>query len=260
MGESSGRSRDLLQPGEALPFTVEREDGASPFVIVSDHAGRAVPRGLDLGVPAAEMDRHIAWDIGVGDLALALGERLDACVVRQPYSRLVIDCNRATDRADAMPAVSDGTPIRANHNLTAEARAQRIAAIHTPYHARLAEVIDARQAAGRRTLLILLHSFTPQMAGFRRPWRYGVLHTGEPYALAVLERLRAADVGDVGDNEPYAMDDVDYTAGRHGRDRGLDFVELEVRQDLIADAEDRAPVIELLTGVFAAALDDLDQR
>ncbi len=205
------------------------------------------------------MDRHIAWDIGAGALSVGLAERLDACVLRQPYSRLAIDCNRDPGRADAMPELSDGTVVPANVGLDAAGRAERIAAIHTPYHARLETLLDARAAAGRPTALVLMHSFTPVMGGVARPWRFGVLHTGQPFALAVLERLRRADVGEVGDNQPYAMDEVDYTAGRHGTGRGLPFVEIEVRQDLIADAAGRAPIVELLAGLLPAALADTVQ-
>lgn len=252
--ESGGRSSPLLQRGDPDPWTLSNEGGGSPLVIVCDHAGRAVPAGLALGVAAAEMDRHIAWDIGAGDLSLAVGQGLDACVLRQPYSRLVIDCNRDPARADAMPEVSDGTIVPANVGLDAAGRAARVAAIHTPYHARLEALLEARLAAGRPTALVLMHSFTPVMAGVARPWRLGVLHTGRPFALAVLERLRRADAGPIGDNAPYAMDEVDYTAGRHGTGRGLPFVEIEVRQDLIADAAGRAPIVELFAGLLPAAL------
>ncbi len=233
--DSDPASSDRLRGGQSQPYSVQNEGAQGHFVIICDHAGRATPHGLALGVSAADMDRHIAWDIGAGGLSLALGRRLDAVVVRQPYSRLVIDCNRSPDRADAMPAVSDATPIPANRDLGPAERARRVAAIHAPYHARIAALLDARAAAGRRCALVLMHSFTPVMGGVARPWRLGVLHTGEPFALAVLARLRQSEPGPIGDNQPYAMDEVDYTAGRHGRDRGLDFVEIEVRQDLIAE-------------------------
>ena len=247
-------SSPLLQRGEGEPFIVDNQAGQGPFVLVCDHAGRAVPRAIELGVSAADMDRHIAWDIGAGDLALLLSARLDAPLISQRYSRLIVDCNRAPDRADAMPQVSDGTLVPANHALDAAARAARVAAIHEPYHARLAALLDAR--GGRPTALVFVHSFTPVMRGVARPWTYGVLHTGQPLALATLARLRAADAGEVGDNEPYAMDEVDYTAGRHGTGRGLDFAEIEVRQDLIAQAAGRATVADLLARILPQALAD----
>jgi predicted N-formylglutamate amidohydrolase len=199
------------------------------------------------------MERHIAWDIGAGALGLALGERLGACVIRQRYSRLVIDCNRSPDRADAMPEVSDGTTVPANLGLSAAERARRVAAIHAPYHERIAAVLDARAARGLRSVLVLVHSFTPVMGGVARPWTFGVLHEGSALAQAALRLLR--ETGEVvGDNEPYAMDDVDYTAFRHGRDRGLPFLELETRQDLLAEAAGVRRVADLLADLLPKAL------
>lgn len=228
----------------------------SPFLLVGDHAGRAIPRALDgLGVSAAEMERHIAWDIGVQGLGVRLAEALGACFIAQRYSRLVIDCNRDPSRADAMPAISDGTPIPANADLTPADRADREAAIFAPYHRRIAEELDAR---GRRpTIVVALHSFTPVMAGFRRPWTFGVLHLGQSrFCEAVLARLRAEpDAPVVGDNEPYVMDEVDFTIPHHAVGRGLDYVELEVRQDLIADGAGQQAVCDRLARVLPAALE-----
>jgi len=260
MQDARAGSSPLLRCEDGAAFIVDREDDAGAFMLVCDHAGRAVPAGLKLGVAADDMDRHIAWDIGAGALSLLLGERLEATVVRQPYSRLVIDCNRDPARADAMPEVSDGTRVPANIGLDAAARAARVAAVHAPYHARLAALLDARGAARRATVLGLIHSFTPAMRGVARPWTYGVLHTGQPLAIAALARLRAGGVGKVGDNEPYAMDAVDYTAGRHGTARGIDFVEIEVRQDLIADAPGQKQVAAMLAGLLAGALADTVPR
>lgn len=242
----------MLSHRDPPPLLLKNEDAPGPFPLVCDHAGRHVPEALELGVAPADMERHIAWDIGALALAEALSDALHSPLVAQPYSRLVIDCNREPARADACPEVSDGTLIPGNVGLTAASKAARVAAIHEPYHARIAALLDAR--AGRTKALVLVHSFTPSMGGVARPWRFGVLHTGGALALEVLRRLREREAGPVGDNEPYAMDAVDYTAYRHGRDRGLPFVELEVRQDLIATAEGRAPIAALLADVLPAAL------
>lgn len=228
---------------------------ASPFVLLGDHAGREIPRSLgDLGLPPAAMERHIAWDIGVAGLGQRLSQALDACFIGQRFSRLVIDCNRAPQRTDAIPEVSDGVQIPGNCGLMpADARA-RHAAIAAPYQARIAAELDAR--AGRPTTLISLHSFTPSMQGFDRPWRFGVLHAEDsPFSLAVLAELRAAQ-GDglVGDNQPYRMDDVDFTVPHHARPRGLDYLELEVRQDLIADAAGQRWAADLLADLLPKAL------
>lgn len=234
---------------------------ASTFLLVGDHAGRAIPRALgDLGVPAPEMDRHIAWDIGVQGLGERLSERLDATFVAQRYSRLVIDCNRDPARADAVPEVSDGTDIPGNLDLALPERTARISEIFAPYHGAIAHQLDAR--AGRPTVVVALHSFTPHMRGHDRPWRFGVLHLEDSaFCRAVLARLRAEpDLAPLGDNEPYRMDGTDFTVPHHAIRRGLDYVELEVRQDLMADPAGQAAVAERLARVLPLALADVSRR
>lgn len=233
---------------------------ASPFLLLGDHAGREIPASLgDLGVPEAERGRHIAWDIGVAGLGVLLSKALGAPYLRQRFSRLVIDCNRDPARVDAIPEVSDGAEIPGNRALTPAARQARIAEVAEPYHAAIAAELDARAARGLATTLISLHSFTPRMDGFDRPWRFAVLHAGNsPYSRAVLARLRG-ELGEalVGDNQPYRMDEVDFTIPRHAGGRGLDYLELEVRQDLIADADGQARIAAIVARLLPLALDDL---
>jgi len=209
-----------------------------------------------LGLSEPDLSRHIAWDIGVAGLGQILAERLDAPFIRQRWSRLVIDCNRDPSRPDSMPTESDGSVIPGNAELTAEERERRIAEIFTPYHAAIAAELDARAAAGVATVVVALHSFTPVMRAFQRPWRFGILHLGQSaFSDAMLAALRAdPDAGEVGDNEPYRMDEVDYTIPHHAIGRGLDYVELEVRQDLIGDAAGQEAVANLLCRVLPAAL------
>ena len=125
----------------------------------------------------------------------------------------MIDCNRDPARADAIVEVADGATVTGNLRLTEQARLGRIAAIHTPYHTAIAAELDARAARGLNTALVLIHSFTPIMGGVARPWQVGVLHQGNALSLAALEMAaRRGPSLAVGDNEPYAMDDIDYTA------------------------------------------------
>ena len=199
-----------------------------------------------MGLSPAEWDRHIAYDIGAAGLSERLAQALGgACLIQQVYSRLVIDCNRAPARADAIPAAADGAEVPANRELTPEARQARVEAIHAPYHAAIAAELDARAARGLSTALILLHSFTPVMGGVARPWKVGVLHQGNALSLAALASLKARPELNVGDNEPYAMDEIDYTAPHHAGLRGLEYLELETRQDLIAEAEGQAAFAKL---------------
>ena len=221
--------------------------------MLGDHAGREIPRSLgDLGLHAPEWDRHIAWDIGVAGLGEVLSQRLGATFIRQRYSRLVIDCNRDPARADAIPEVSDGVRIPGNGNLTPEGRRMRIDETAAPYHARIAQELDARAARGLSTTLVSLHSFTPQMSGVARPWRFGVLHAEDSaFSRLVLARLRSELGAEfVGDNEPYRMDEVDFTVPHHCRPRGLDYLELETRQDLIAEAAGQREVADRLASLL----------
>ncbi len=231
----------------------------SPFLLLGDHAGRQIPRRLDrLGLTDPDLDRHIAWDIGVWGLGERLSRLLDATFIAQAYSRLVVDCNRRPGAADAMPAVSDATDIPGNRDLSPQSVAARMAEIYQPYQDAIARHLDAR--AGRPAVLVALHSFTPSMSGRDRPWRLGVLHRHDsPFSLAVLARLRA-DLGPegedlVGDNEPYAMNDTDNTIPLHADPRGLDYLELEVRQDLLADPAGQAAMADWLAPRLTAALE-----
>jgi predicted N-formylglutamate amidohydrolase len=244
----------LLSPDEPHPAIVQNPGAGSPFVLIGDHAGREIPRALgDLGLSQADRTRHISWDIGVAGVGARLAQALGAPFVAQRYSRLVIDCNRDPARADAIPEVSDGSHIPGNAGLTADARAIRVRDVWEPYHQRIAQELDARTG---RTLVVALHSFTPRMGGRDRPWRFGVLHLGaSPFSQAVLARLRAEPgLGEVGDNEPYAMDGTDFTVPHHAIGRGLDYVELEIRQDLISAREGEAEVAALLARVLPEAL------
>ncbi len=225
----------LLTAQDPAPVRVLREAGASDFFLTADHAGRAIPAALgDLGVSAAERERHIAWDIGIAAVTEALSALLDATAVLQVYSRLVIDCNRDPSWPTAMPEVSEHTPIPGNVALTPEARAARVAAIFTPYHDRIRALLDAR--AGRRTVLIAMHSFTPSFKGENRAMHVGMLYNKDPrLALILLDLLRREGDLVVGDNAPYAVtEDSDYGVPTHGEKRGLAHVEVEIRQDLIA--------------------------
>ena len=229
--------------------------GPSPFLLLGDHAGRRIPQTLcDLGLKAGDLDLHIALDIGVEGLGLALAQRLDATFIRQAYSRLVIDCNRTPGSAGSILAVSDGVPIPGNQTVSPGGGRARETEIFQPYHDAIAAELDRRAAAGRKTTIIFLHSFTPVMRGVLRPWRFGVLHGSDSaFAFGVLAGLRARWADGVGDNEPYVLDDTDYGANHHARNRALGYVELEVRQDTIATAGDQRAVAALLAGIFTAA-------
>ena len=225
----------LLKESDPDPLLVVNPDGTSPLLFTADHAGRAIPASLgDLGLPDHERARHIGWDIGIWGVTKRLSAALDAMALGQAYSRLVIDCNRNPTWPGAMPVISESTEIPGNMHLTDAARAAREGEIFAPYHSRIAAELDSRRFGA----LIAMHSFTPVYKGVARPWHAGVLfHRHDRLALIMADLLRAEGGLVVGENEPYFVNDAtDYSVPVHAERRGLPYLELEIRQDLIADA------------------------
>lgn len=228
----------FLSADEPAPCEAAGLEGGSPFVIVCDHAGRRLPGRLgDLGLTSAELASHIAWDIGAGGVARKLAAELDATVFLQTYSRLVIDCNRPLAAPDSIAVRSERARVAGNEDLAPSEAAERARGVFHPYHDRIRAELDRRRDAGRPTALVSVHSFTPVFLDVARPWHAGVLHLSDTrLALPLLRGLMDEPGLVVGDNEPYAASAAsDYTILEHGERRGLPHVELEIRQDLIAD-------------------------
>jgi predicted N-formylglutamate amidohydrolase len=217
---------------------VEHEHGQSPFLLTCDHASARVPRRLQaLGLSAQDLQRHIAWDIGAAAVAQKLAQRLDALLVLQTYSRLVIDCNRPPGSTQSILRLSEATPIPGNLDVTPEDAAARAREIFHPYHDRIRAELAVREAQHRPTILIAMHSFTPVFHAEQRPWHAGVLYNRDArLATALLRVLRRDRQLVVGDNQPYSVSDAtDYTIPVYGEAGGLLHVGIELRQDLIAD-------------------------
>jgi predicted N-formylglutamate amidohydrolase len=228
----------LLAADEPPPFVAERRQGRSNFVIVVDHASPRIPRRLgDLGLPASELRRHIAWDIGSVAVARQVATALDAPLVAQNYSRLVIDCNRDPKVDTSIPKSSESTEIPGNRGLSDEEITARRVEIFDPYHEQVRALLDERLAAGRATILVAQHSMTDIYKGVRREMHAAVLYNRDRrFAGLVLEMLRREPDLLIGDNQPYFVcDETDYSIPHHGEARGLPHVEIEIRQDLIAD-------------------------
>ncbi|HVC50606.1 MAG TPA: N-formylglutamate amidohydrolase [Stellaceae bacterium] len=246
----------LLGEDEPPPVRLLRPESPAALFLTADHAGNRIPRALgDLGLSESERRRHISWDIGIAGVTERLSELLGATAVLQAYSRLVIDCNRAPGHLTSIPVVSEYTKIPGNAGLGAAPREARRRAIFDPYHAAISGLLDARQEAGRRTVLAAMHSFTPVFKGVARAVQVGVLYRHEtPLSRLMLELLRAEGDLAVGANEPYAItDDSDYTVPVHGEGRGLPHVEIEIRQDLIADPAEQQSWAERMARLLAEA-------
>jgi len=250
---ASSSLRDEI--AQVPPVVEVSPHGSSPFLLTCDHYGRLIPPSLhQLGIDDTQARRHIAWDIGIAGVAERISQALDAHLIAQRYSRLVIDCNRPWEAASSIPLLSEATAIPGNEGLSADDKAPRRDLIFTPYHARIAQVLDARHTEGRPTVLVALHSFTPIYAGVARPWHIGALyHRDDRLPKRLLEALRAEGDLVVGDNEPYAVsDDSDYTIPVHGERRGLMHTGIEIRQDLIADPAGEKIWADRLTRILRA--------
>jgi predicted N-formylglutamate amidohydrolase len=228
----------LLAADEPPAFLELRSQGRSDFVIVVDHASARIPRRLgDLGLPAEQLQRHIAWDIGALGVARRVADALDAVLVAQNYSRLVIDCNRDPRVSTSIPLLSESIEIPGNINLSDTETAARRAEIFDPYHERIRRLLDERLAAGRPTILLAQHTMTNIYKEARREMHAAVLYNRDRrFAGLMLDMLRRESDLVIADNEPYFVsDETDYTIPRHGEARLLPHVEVEIRQDLVGD-------------------------
>ena len=251
--DSPGDTSLLLASADVPPVHEDNAAGRSPFLLTSDHYGRAIPRILgDLGLPPGELTRHIAWDPGIAGVADALSKHLDAHLIAQRYSRLVIDCNRPPGAPGSIPVTSEATVIPGNEGLARDAAQARRRQIFDPYHRRIAEVIRRRLRDSIPTVLVSLHSFTPVYAGIARPWHIGTLyHRDTKLPPLLLKLLRDETDLVVGDNEPYAVsDETDYTIPVHGEARGLMNSGIEIRQDLIAGQAGQRQWADRLARIF----------
>ncbi|MFO1132123.1 MAG: N-formylglutamate amidohydrolase [Hyphomicrobiales bacterium] len=224
----------LLQQGEESPFIAVNEQGRSPFVLICEHASNTLPKALGtLGLPEADLTRHIAWDIGAEKVARLLSRLIDAPLLLQRYSRLAYDCNRPPESPDAIPEVSELTTIPGNRKLSPEDRLARARDIYRPFHDGVSAVLDRRAASGQRSLLVSIHSFTPVYKGKPRSVELGILHDRDTTLSAKL--IKSFPNVDARLNEPYGpKDGVLHTLNLHGFARGLQHAMIEIRNDLVA--------------------------
>jgi predicted N-formylglutamate amidohydrolase len=228
------------EPLELINATAEAD-----LLLLCDHASNRLPpsvAGGGLGLSEVEMERHIAYDIGARGVTVELARRLGAPAILSCFSRLVIDPNRGEDDPTLVMRLYDGTIVPANRHISADEVERRLVAFHRPYHAAIDAQIDRMTARGRPPSLVAIHSFTPKLIGRTpRPWHVGVLfHHDARLGRPLVELLRAEPDLCVGENQPYSGQLEGDTLSRHGTRRGLPHVLIELRHDLIADAERQA--------------------
>jgi predicted N-formylglutamate amidohydrolase len=249
-------THECLEHDTHLLFACEPQ---LPVLVVCDHASRFIPAEFaDLGMTQAQLATHIGWDIGAGAVACRLGAMLQVPVVLAATSRLVVDCNRALDDLSAFPAVSDGVIVPGNQNLAAEDRAARAATYYWPYHHAIRDQLRAMESIAAAPAILAIHSFTPEMAGLRRPWHIGALWDKDPrIAVPFMQALSRNPELVVGDNEPYSgRHPADFTLDHHGEAEGLPHLAIELRQDLIEDGAGAERWASILVTALREILED----
>jgi predicted N-formylglutamate amidohydrolase len=256
--DSNGRQAALIGPGEPAPFRVLNPQGRARLLVVCDHASRLIPAALgNLGLDELALGRHIASDIGAGDVAERLSARLDAPAVLAGYSRLVVDCNRGLDDPTSILAVSDGEFIPGNQGLSEADKAARARQFFHPYHDAIRRRLESFERRGIVPAFVAVHSFTPIFKQVRRPWQIGILWDKDPrIPVPLIEMLRAEGIA-VGDNEPYSgKAPADHTVDHHAEGGGLPHVSIEIRQDLVDHPEGVARWADILGSVLERILAD----
>jgi predicted N-formylglutamate amidohydrolase len=172
----------------------------------------------------------------------------------------VIDCNRDPRIPTSIPRISELCEIPGNIDLSAAEIAARRAEIFDPYHRRIRELLDGRQASGRRVIFVAQHTMTDVYKGDRRQMHAAVLYNRDRrFAGVVLEMLRRERHLVIADNEPYFVsDETDYTIPHHAEARSLLHVEIEIRQDLVADEAGQAEWAARIACVLTDARQALD--
>lgn len=230
----------LLTPDDGPAIVAERPQNRSPYIVVCEHAGNAIPQRLArLGLSDDVIDSHAGWDIGALALARSLANALNGALVYQRFSRLVYDCNRPPEASDAMPARSEVYSITANATLSPGERRQRIEALYLPFHAAIESEIEDAQTCGAEPIIVTIHSFTRIYNGERRDVDLGILADRD---TRLADRLmQAADPLKaefrVHRDQPYGpADGVTHTLKLHAVTRGFPNVMFEVANDLVRDS------------------------
>lgn len=229
----------MIAAVEAESFFVVPGRADAGLILLCDHAGNAFPPEYGtLGLPEGQLRRHIAYDIGAAAVTCAVAAALGVPAVLTRFSRLLIDPNRGADDPTLIMRLSDGAVIPGNRHLDAAERERRAARYYRPYHNMIEDVIERCSAAGAPPSIISIHSFTESWKGVPRPWHVGILWDRDARLAAPMIDYFNADGGlIVGDNEPYKGSLEGDCLWQHATSRGLPNALIEIRQDLIRDAQ-----------------------
>ena len=257
----SDKDREAVSPGRHPTFDYLPAYSPSPIFVTAEHAGVKVPKQLrQLGLPVEELKRHIGWDIGVDGVAREMHRILGLPTLLGRFSRLLVDLNRAPESSACIRESSDGTAVPANRRMSAKSKTDRIEWFHKPYHEACSALIRAIQPKA----LLSIHSYTPKLRvdGFDRPWHCAVLY-GRAWGLAreCIEYLESVGNFIVGDNMPYRIGTSGmYTLPVHGDEIDIPMIVVEIRQDLVSDAESQRKWARIISGMAWACLPMAEDR
>lgn len=241
-----------LQPNFA--YEVLNSEGTANIILICEHASNYIPLEYDnLGLEKDFLTKHIAWDIGMEQLTRQLSAALDAPAIIAKFSRLLIDPNREEDHATLIPLTSDNIPIPGNQNLSQAEVHHRKERFYHPFHDRAEELVKNKILTAQVPLICGMHSFTPHMNGFMRPWQSAMLWNKDPRLAKALINSLCARGYNVGENQPYSGRDLFFTMNRHGDDHGVPHVTIEIRQDEVSDPDG----INLWTDILAQDLTNI---
>ena len=245
---------------EAESFAVVPGRADAGLILLCDHAGNALPPEYGtLGLPEAQLRRHIAYDIGAAAVTCAIAASLDVPAVLTRFSRLLIDPNRGADDPTLIMRLSDGAVIPGNRHLDAAERERRAARYYRPYHEAIERVIGQCDDAGGPPSIVSIHSFTESWKGVPRPWHVGILWDRDARLSQPMLDYFHADGGlIVGDNEPYKGSLEGDCLWQHATSRGLPNALIEIRQDLIREPQGQQQWAERIIALIHALKDRPD--
>ena len=254
--------------GAATTFALTAARGsAGPLVFASPHSGDLRPADLAPDPALSEASLRSAEDVLV-DRLIACGPDHGAPVISGRITRAYVDLNRGPSELD--PLLIDGLPEAGevstktaagfgviprrsgdgqtlhHRRLTpAEAKA-RLETVHAPYHAALADLMEAARTRHGTAILIDWHSMPSRAAGGRPPGGAGRAVRGLDVVLGdrhgsscdarLTRRLRALFEGfgwRVGLNQPYAGGYSTQTWGRPPE--GFQAIQIELNRALYLD-------------------------
>ena len=251
------KDTSILSATDGAAFETGNPEGKSEVLLVCEHASKHIPESLDnLGLDTKTANSHVAWDPGALAVTRFLSQTLDATMIAATVSRLVYDCNRPPEAAGAMPSKSEVFFIDGNQNLSPDEKSTRVNEIYVPFTNAISDEIKSRSDAGRATVLVTVHSFTPIYFGEKRLVELGILHDQDSTLADVM--LNIPCTMEARRNQPYGPEDgVTHTLKLHALPNGLLNVMIEIRNDLITTDADQKKVAAELSSMISQAINTL---